>query len=417
MNGDVLPTALKLPPLPHESPNWHCLRRTIQSTWPNRHGRSSDVATLVGCSGGADSVALIRLLAELWATESDANAHSQNASSHPIAPLVVAHCNHGLRGEESNADEAFVRQLCEQWKLPLVVHRVPRTSASTTINLATDERTLREIRRVFFEQTAKQHGCRYVAVAHSADDQAETILHHFIRGTGPLGMAGIAEVSELEADIVLRRPLLQIRRGTLRAGLREIGQTWREDASNQLTNYTRNWIRHDVLSLIESRYPNAVEAIHRAGTLQHETNEMVRRLAERWLETFSELERDRWIIDTQRLSQSTIPEKRIRDAEITCDWMTERPVIVAASQLAWDRLGWSRGSMAMQNWQRLSMLISARSRWHASPEASSPEASSREPTSAEDTVGGLDHGGHFPGGIRLFVEANRLLLQSASVAD
>lgn len=396
MIGDVLPTT------PNESPNWHRLRHAIRSTWPNRHGRSSDVATLVGCSGGADSVALIRLLAELWAEESNALAPANEAAAKPVAPLVVAHCNHGLRGEESNADEAFVRQLCEQLQLPLVVHHVAQPSESATTGPPSDERTLRGIRRDFFERTAKQHGCRYVAVAHSADDQAETMLHHFIRGTGPLGLAGIAEVSELNTDIVLRRPLLQVRRNTLRAGLREIGQTWREDASNRHTVYTRNWIRHDVLPLIESRYPNAVEAIHRAGTLQHELNEMMRRLAERWLEAFTDFSDDRWIIRTQRLSQSTNPERGTVDTDTTCDWMFERPVIVAASQLAWDRLGWSRGSMTMQHWQRLSGFINDRSSWHTSSGA----------TPADKADDGIDHGGHFPGGICVSIKAEQLVLRS-----
>ncbi|EGF28350.1 tRNA(Ile)-lysidine synthetase [Rhodopirellula baltica WH47] len=396
MIGDVLPTT------PNESPNWHRLRRAIRSTWPNRHGRSSDVATLVGCSGGADSVALIRLLAELWAEESNVLNPANETVTNPVAPLVVAHCNHGLRGEESTADEAFVRQLCDQLQLPLVIHHVSPPNNSATPGPVSDERTLRQIRRDFFERAAKQHGCRYVAVAHSADDQAETMLHHFIRGTGPLGLAGIAEVSELDTDIVVRRPLLQVRRDTLRDGLREIGQPWREDASNRHTIYTRNWIRHDVLPLIESRYPNAVEAIHRAGALQHEMNAMVRRLAERWLEAFTDFSCDRWTIHTERLSKSANPEKRMDDTNTACSWMIERPVIVAASQLAWDRLGWSRGSMTMQHWQRLTGLINDQSFWHTSDiDVSNGQA-----------VDGIDHGGHFPGGICLSVEAKQLVLRS-----
>lgn len=357
---------------------------------------------MVGCSGGADSVALIRLLAELWAEESNGLNPANETVTKPVAPLVVAHCNHGIRGEESNADEAFVRQLCDQLQLPLVIHHVTPPNNSAPTGPVSDERTLRQIRRDFFERAAKQHGCRYVAVAHSADDQAETMLHHFIRGTGPLGLAGIAEASELDTDIVVRRPLLQVRRDTLRDGLREIGQPWREDASNRHTIYTRNWIRHDVLPLIESRYPNAVEAIHRAGTLQHEMNEMVRRLAERWLEAFTDFSGDRWTIHTERLSKSANPEKRMDDTNTACNWMIERPVIVAASQLAWDRLGWSRGSMTMQHWQRLTGLINDQSCWHTSD----------IDVSTGQAVDGIDHGGHFPGGICLSVEAKQLVLRS-----
>ncbi|MEO9595814.1 tRNA lysidine(34) synthetase TilS [Rhodopirellula bahusiensis] len=392
-----------MPPTnPNESSTWQSLRDAIRLTWPNRHGRSSDVATLIGCSGGADSVALVRLLAEQWAEESRAISGSDEARPIPTAPLVVAHCNHGLRGEESDADEAFVHALCDQLQLPLVVHRVREQARSAATIQVSDEQTLRQIRREFFVRTAKLHGCRYVGIAHSADDQAETMLHHFIRGTGPLGLAGIAESSDLNADIVLRRPLLQVRRESLRAGLREIGQPWREDASNQLTHYTRNWIRGDVLPLVESRYPNVVEAIHRAGTLQRETNEMVRRMADQWLERYSELDDNRWTVHTERLSRSTNSDFSTAQSTNSVHWATERPIIVAASQLAWDRLGWPRGSMTMDHWQRLSMLI------HADSQSISPAADS----SAGQADDAADHGGHLPGGISLCVQADRLVLRS-----
>ncbi|WDQ18527.1 tRNA lysidine(34) synthetase TilS [Rhodopirellula sp. P2] len=372
--------------------HWRSLQDAIRRSWPNRHGRSSDVATLVGCSGGADSVALIRLLAELWAEDSAAIHTREPNRARVTAPLIVAHCNHGLRGEESDADEAFVRELCQQLQLPCLTHSVCVPNETDASPPANDEGTLRQIRRKFFQQTAQQHGCRYVALAHSADDQAETMLHHFIRGTGPLGLAGIAETSDLDTDLVVRRPLLQVRRETLRAGLREIGQTWREDASNQLTHYTRNWLRHDVLPLIEDRYPTAIEAMHRAARLQRETNEMLRRLADQWLETYSGFADDQWIIHTRRLANSTQAKVPSDEVATTHDWTTERPIIVTASQLAWDRLGWPRGAMTMEHWQRLAQLATA--------------ATTTFP--ATDTS---MHRGPFPGGITLRLQPDCLVLR------
>ncbi|MFG0265158.1 MAG: tRNA lysidine(34) synthetase TilS [Rhodopirellula sp. JB055] len=390
--------------------HWRSLQETIRTTWPNRHGRSCDVATLVGCSGGADSVALVRLLAELWAevpaaTNADSPSHARAA-----APLIVAHCNHGLRGDESDADEAFVRELGNQLQLPVVIHRVAKPNENTPSPPASDERTLRQIRREFFIRAARQHGCRYVAVAHSADDQAETTLHHFIRGTGPLGLAGIAETSDLDTDLVLRRPLLPVRRETLRAGLREIGQTWREDASNKLTHYTRNWLRHDVLPLIEDRYPSAVEAMQRASQLQRETNEMIRRLAQRWLEIYSTFDDDQWIIHPSRQANSAerhSPNNERVNGEPASDqgWMTERPIIVAASQLAWDQVGWPRGAMTMEHWQRLASLAS-------SAITTAPTMTAAHTKNADAT----NHTGPFPGGISVRNETERLILRGQRFA-
>jgi tRNA(Ile)-lysidine synthase len=334
------------------------------------------------------------LLAELWADESASICDENRNHTRVAASLIVAHCNHGLRGDESDADEAFVRELGSQLQLPVVIHRVAKADEDTSSPPASDERTLRQIRRQFFIQAARQHGCRYVAVAHSADDQAETTLHHFIRGTGPLGLAGIAETSDLDTDLVLRRPLLPVRREALRAGLLEIGQPWREDASNELTHYTRNWLRHDVLPVIENRCPTAVEAIHRAAQLQRETNEMIRRLAHRWLETYSTLGDDRWIIRPSRLAHST--RSIAPGDEPTSDhhWMTERPIIVAASQLAWDQMGWPRGVMTMEHWQRLASLAGAAITTSPNP----------------DTADATSHTGPFPGGISVRNETDRLIL-------
>ncbi|MCC9657440.1 tRNA lysidine(34) synthetase TilS [Rhodopirellula halodulae] len=383
----------------NDSSKWQLLRQAIRASWINRHGRAADVGTVIGCSGGADSVALARLLVELWNDEAAEAVSASGGSRTPklLSPLVIAHCNHGLRGDESNADESFVRNLSETLGVTCVVHREVNTSRLTNAPPARDESTLRNIRRKFFHEVAQQHGCRYIAVAHTADDQAETLLHHFLRGTGPRGMGGMTSTSPFEDEMVLRRPLLSVRRKDLREGLREIAQSWREDASNQQTLYTRNWIRQDVLPMLEERYPTAVDAMVRTGQLQSETNSMVDRFAQRWLDectrfTPSKSTPDRWTIFAEAMAA------RSSNAETNAgkfNWHQERPIIVAACQLAWDQLGWSRGVMTMDHWQRLASTIL---------ELASREYDPSEPTSF--------NGGPLPGPISLRNFEGNLVLQA-----
>ena len=124
---------------------------------------------VVAVSGGADSVALLRAL------------HTCHAA------LTVAHVNHQLRGEESDADEAFVRDLCAALGVECRVRSVDVTALAAGDNL---ESTARRVRYEFFTEVANEVGAAWVATAHTADDQAETVLHRLIRGTGLQGLGG-----------------------------------------------------------------------------------------------------------------------------------------------------------------------------------------------------------------------------------
>lgn len=192
----------------------------------------------VAVSGGADSVALLLLLLEL-------------REKIGFVPCVV-HFNHKLRGKASDADERYVADLARKHELEFFSAHddIAAKSKRERINL---EDAARRARYSFFEQVVKDGRVHRVAVAHTADDQAETVLAHILRGTGLAGLAGIHP----EAGPVFR-PLLRTRRAALRAYLRSRRQTWREDATNRDMARNRARIRLKLMPLLERQFQPAV---------------------------------------------------------------------------------------------------------------------------------------------------------------
>jgi len=192
----------------------------------------------VAVSGGADSVALLLLLFEIREKLG--------------IVLTVVHFNHQLRGRASDADEQFVATLAARLGLDLHAHRadVVRLAAGSKRNL---EDAARRARYECFSQIAAEHHLNHVATAHTADDQAETVVAHIFRGTGLGGLAGIHP----QAKGVIR-PLLSFRRGELRAFLRLRKQKWREDATNRDITRTRARIRQKLIPLLEKQFQPAV---------------------------------------------------------------------------------------------------------------------------------------------------------------
>jgi tRNA(Ile)-lysidine synthase len=177
-------------------------------------------------SGGADSVGLLHalvLLAPRWELR-----------------LHVLHLNHKLRGEESDGDERFVREMAERLELPVMVQAWEWDGRPAPANL---EEAGREARLAFFAQAMESSAVERVAVGHTRSDQAETVLFRFLRGAGTAGLAGIRPVTP--GGIV--RPLLDVDRAEVEAFLRERGILWREDSSNASPQFARNRIRHDLL--------------------------------------------------------------------------------------------------------------------------------------------------------------------------
>jgi tRNA(Ile)-lysidine synthase len=186
-------------------------------------------------SGGSDSISLLLLLLEL--------------RSELGIVLSVAHVNHQLRGHESDADQHFIEELCALCSLEL--HSCNAAVESTQSGI---EAAARELRYQFFRQLAHSNPGLKIATGHTLDDQAETVLLRILRGTGIRGLAGIhprvvlEEQGRPEGEVV--RPLLAFRRSELQDFLRDRGQRWREDSTNQDPRFLRNRIRHTVLPLL-----------------------------------------------------------------------------------------------------------------------------------------------------------------------
>jgi tRNA(Ile)-lysidine synthase len=204
----------------------------------------------IAVSGGADSVALAWLLHDLEAS---------GEAAFSLAGLV--HVNHGLRGAESDRDEFFVCALGERLGLAVDVARRD-IAADARAARRSIEATARDARDACFTAAAVRLRASTVATAHTADDQAETVLLRLLRGSGARGAGGIRPRRGC-----LVRPLLDVRRAVLRADLVARGEAWCEDSSNAERSIPRNAIRHDLLPAIERLAPGGVTALTRFAAL------------------------------------------------------------------------------------------------------------------------------------------------------
>ena len=198
----------------------------------------------VAVSGGADSVALLLLLVEGKKTLG--------------ITLSVLHFNHKLRGRAADGDEKFVAALAHKYKLPFY-SATAAVKAIAKNNKANVEATARRLRYAFFSECAREHHLDKIAVAHTADDQAETVLAHILRGSGLGGLGGIHP----QVDKIVR-PLLAVARSDLRLYLKAHKQNWREDATNRDTTKTRARIRKKLIPLLKKEFqPRIVEHLSR----------------------------------------------------------------------------------------------------------------------------------------------------------
>ena len=213
-----------------------------QSLW------RADTRIVAAVSGAADSMALYCALQQL-----PAGGDCQLAG--------LAHLHHHIRGAEADGDAAFCRHLAERAGVPMVIGDadVPALAASAGVSL---EVAGRDARRQFYATAQATLSASRVAVAHTRDDQAETVLLRLARGAGPLGLSGMAPRRDH-----LVRPLLDIPRAELRSYLSEIGVTWREDATNADRAIPRNWVRHEVLPRLRELNAQADAALARAAGL------------------------------------------------------------------------------------------------------------------------------------------------------
>ncbi len=246
----------------------------------------------VGVSGGADSVALLLILARL--------APQWNLR------LKVLHLHHGLRGAEADADEMFVRSLAERFGLPCIVRRVDVRSRAGERgqNL---EAAAREARREFFKELVDAGDVDRVAVGHTLNDQAETVLLRLLRGAGPGGLAAIRPVTR--EGIV--RPLLGLRREEVREYLRSQGQSWREDRSNWDLNLARNRIRHQLLPQLEREWnPNVAELLAQLAMIALDEEEFWGKHIQRLADECCLVEDSAVLLRSEQLRKLSVAEAR-----------------------------------------------------------------------------------------------------------
>jgi tRNA(Ile)-lysidine synthase len=218
-------------------------------------GREPAEPVIVGTSGGPDSVALLRVLHDL-------SPHRRTPIRRAflkIAP-VVAHLNHGLRPGAADEDQAFVENLARRLELACEVGRadVPREAQALGVGI---EEAARHVRRAFLADVARRRGANKVALAHHADDRAETVLFHILRGTGVDGLAALGPRSALlpEEGIEIVRPLIEVPRRLVLGYLAAIGQDYREDETNQADAHTRNRLRNELLPLLAKEFNPKVD--------------------------------------------------------------------------------------------------------------------------------------------------------------
>jgi tRNA(Ile)-lysidine synthase len=329
-----------LPPLMSLLP----LESRFAASWPPESWH--DVTVVAAVSGGADSVAMLRAVATL--------------KTGGRGRLIVAHFNHKLR-PEADEDARFVAELAERLQLPCELGEgcVAETAAAVGDGL---EAAARHQRYAFLQSTAERLGARYVVTAHTADDQAETILHRILRGTGIGGLAGMRRARPLGAAVTLIRPLLDIRRSDVVAYLDTLKQPYREDASNSNLDFTRNRIRHSLLPLLAANYnADVVAALLRLGQTARDAQQFIDSDVEELL--------GRVVVPSDIVYSSRSAVRNVitaeRDDDTSADGMTincsalagvNRHIVRELFVALWRARGWPQQSMGFAEWDALAVM-------------------------------------------------------------
>ncbi len=236
---------------------------------------------LVAVSGGPDSVALLRLLFDL----------SQELDLH----LEVAHLQHGIRGEETREDARFVAALADMLGSPFHLKEVSVPEIRTVAGKGNLEALARDERYRFFAELVRARGLKKVATAHTLDDQAETVLMRFLRGSGMKGLGGMAPFKRMEpmgsdssSGLTVIRPLLQVSKAEILNYLTEKHQAYRLDRTNRDTALLRNWIRLELLPKIRERVDSRLsERVGQQAELMRDEDALLAELAGRKLAQIS----------------------------------------------------------------------------------------------------------------------------------
>lgn len=322
-----------------DSPEEALLKSPLLRSWMTRR-RNHRVVLAV--SGGADSVALFRVF--LWAAQSD------REDGGLANPLLVAHINHGLRGEESDGDAAFVRELAGRFDIPYFEELLLSDElAEETRREGSAESAARNLRYSRLLTIAQENGARFILTAHHAEDQLETILQRIFRGTGIDGLTGIADVRPLNSAVVLGRPLLELRKRAILDYLTRLGQPFRTDSTNVSDAFTRNRIRGELVPLLESIFPNRWDSAlfslaRQADGARTMIDEAVQRLEK----------------ETERVIGEKIKKTDPLEIPLAPFWATPDPSALAVGEFfrkIWIRLDWPLREMGFRQWSALAAMV------------------------------------------------------------
>jgi tRNA(Ile)-lysidine synthase len=245
---------------------------------------------LIALSGGPDSVALLSLLHRL-------------RTSWRLT-LSAVHCNYGLRGSESDGDQEFVEALCKRLEIPLYATRLDVTTRARGTSL---QATARDLRYSAMADIARRCGADRIAVGHSADDQAETVLLWMLRGAGLSGLSGMPACR----DGIIVRPLYEMRRTEILAYLQSEGLSFRCDSSNDKPVYLRNRVRQEVVPALQRVVPSAVKALCRLADICREENGYLdEQVAALYAARIEQLPDDGQAIDREFLRQAPLAVQR-----------------------------------------------------------------------------------------------------------
>ena len=270
----------------------HPVFRQVVSAIRQKKLLRPDDRVLVAVSGGSDSVCLLMVLHEM-----------RQRAVLPGLDLHVGHVNYGLRGEESEKDEAYVRELGTTLSLPVHVERVhvvPQPGQTV-------QGQARDARYAFFARVRREYRLTAVATGHTADDQAETILMWLLRGSGTSGLAGIP----VQRGDGIIRPLLGVTRAQVLDYLASRGIVYRTDASNATRVYRRNQIRHEIMPLLRTFNPRIVEGLARAAEILAAEAALLDDLElERWKTVVKDIAPGRVVLQGERLAQEPLGLQR-----------------------------------------------------------------------------------------------------------
>lgn len=224
-----------------------------------KQGVSGELKIGVAISGGRDSVVLLHCLKAI---------ESESISRSPKLKIIAVNIEHGIRGEESISDAAFVKDLCEKWNVPLFAYGVNAVKFAGE-NGYTLEQAARILRYEIFDKLIAEGQCDLIALAHHLDDQVETVFMRILRGTGIRGLTGMKKVSGRYI-----RPFLGYGRESIDEYIKEHGLSYVEDGTNSDTAYTRNYLRQELAEL-KKRFPQMGEAVARLTASADEANEFI----------------------------------------------------------------------------------------------------------------------------------------------